>query len=57
MSSITIRDLDPSPEERPRVRAARHGQSMEAEVRQILAAALASPSDAPGPNLYRAPTG
>ncbi len=40
MSSITIRNLDPSVKERLRVRAAEHGHSMEAEVRHILASIL-----------------
>lgn len=40
MSSITIGDLDPSVKERLRVRAARHGRSMEAEALQILKNAL-----------------
>jgi len=40
MSSITIRNLDPSLKERLRVRAAEHGHSMEAEARQILRGAL-----------------
>lgn len=40
MSSITIRKLDPAVKERLRVRAAEHGHSMEAEVRDILEHAL-----------------
>jgi plasmid stability protein len=36
MSSITIRNLDESVKTRLRLRAARHGCSMEQEVRQIL---------------------
>lgn len=36
MSSITVRNLDPSVKNSLRVRAARHGWSMEQEVRQIL---------------------
>ncbi len=40
MSSITIRNLDPALKEKLRVRAAEHGRSMEAEVREILGAAL-----------------
>jgi len=43
MSSITIRKLDPAVKERLRVRAAKHGQSMEAEVRSILQRALEPP--------------
>ena len=41
MSSITVRDLDPAIKERLRVRAARHGRSMEEEVRVILRMAMA----------------
>jgi plasmid stability protein len=37
---LTVRDLDPEVKDRLRQRAARHGQSMEAEVRQILTAAV-----------------
>ena len=41
MSSITIRNLDESIKSSLRVRAARHGWSMEQEVRQILKQILA----------------
>lgn len=41
MSSITIRNLDDSLKARLRLRAARHGLSMEQEVRNILHSALA----------------
>ena len=40
MSSITIRNLDPSIKERLRIRAAEQGHSMEAEARRILQTAL-----------------
>ena len=40
MSSIVIRKLDPSVKERLRIRAARHGRSMEAEARRILQTVL-----------------
>ena len=40
---LTIRNLDPAIKERLRVRAARHGRSMEAEARAILADAVAPP--------------
>lgn len=40
MASITIRDLEPGLKERLRVRAARHGRSMEEEARVILRAAV-----------------
>jgi plasmid stability protein len=41
MTTLTISSLDPDVEERLRARAAEHGNSMEAEARQILEAALA----------------
>jgi plasmid stability protein len=44
MASITIRDLDPRLKAQLRVRAARHGRSMEEEVRVILRSAMAEPS-------------
>jgi plasmid stability protein len=40
MSSITIRNLDPAVKERLRLRAAKHGHSMEAEARGIIAAVV-----------------
>jgi len=40
MASITIRNLDDTLKERLRVRAARHGRSMEDETREILRLAL-----------------
>ena len=44
MTSITIRNLDDKLKSRLRLQAAGHGRSMEEEVRQILAAALAPPA-------------
>jgi|HubBroStandDraft_3_1064219.scaffolds.fasta_scaffold396561_2 plasmid stability protein len=41
MATITIRRLDEATKGRLRTRAARHGQSMEAEAREILRCALA----------------
>jgi plasmid stability protein len=52
MSSITIRNLDPSLKEKLRVRAAEHGHSMEAEVRRILQTALTGTARRPERNLY-----
>lgn len=46
MTSLTIRNVDDATKQRLRVRAARHGVSMEEEVRRILKAAL-SPAEAP----------
>lgn len=40
MSSVTIRNIDPQVKERLRQRAARHGRSMEAELRAIVSAAV-----------------
>jgi plasmid stability protein len=40
MAAISVRDLDDDVRERLRVRAARNGRSMEAEVREILTAAV-----------------
>lgn len=40
MAAVSIRDLDDSVRAKLRVRAARHGRSMEAEMRAILTAAV-----------------
>jgi len=40
---LTIRDLDDDLKSRLRIRAAEHGRSMEAEVREILRATLDEP--------------
>jgi antitoxin FitA len=47
MAGLTIRDLDTEMKERLRVRAARHGRSMEEEVRVILRSALAEVASSP----------
>ena len=53
VSSITIRNLDPVLKEKLRVRAAERGHSMEAEVREILRAALSRKGPpANGADLY-----
>ena len=52
MSSITIRNLDPAIKERLRIRAARHGHSMEAEASSILQSTLKEPERLPARNLY-----
>lgn len=41
MASLVVRNLDDAVKERLRLRAASHGQSMEAEAREILTAAVA----------------
>lgn len=46
MANLTIRRIDPAVKDRLRVRAARHGRSMEEEARQILGEACA-PAQAP----------
>jgi plasmid stability protein len=51
-SSITIRKLDPAVKERLRIRAARHGHSMEAEARHILQTILREPERPPVRTLY-----
>ena len=53
MATLTIRNLDAALKERLRVRAARHGHSMEAEVRDILQDTLKEPERPPPPNLYQ----
>jgi antitoxin FitA len=47
LSALSIRSLDDQVKERLRVRAARHGRSMEAEVRAILTEAVAEPDETP----------
>ncbi len=53
MAAISVRDLDETVASRMKVRAARHGRSMEAEVRAILTDAVAADS-APPFNLAQA---
>lgn len=53
MAAISVRDLDDDVAARLKVRAARHGQSMEAEIRTILHNALATDED-DRPNLAQA---
>ncbi len=48
MAAVSIRNLDERVKERLRVRAARHGRSMEAEMRAILADAVGEPEEADG---------
>jgi plasmid stability protein len=47
MASITIRNIEESVKGRLRVRAARHGRSMEEDTRQILRHALGEEPDQP----------
>jgi antitoxin FitA len=48
MAALNIRNLDETVKRRIQVRAARHGRSMEAEVREILAEAVREPTDSAG---------
>jgi plasmid stability protein len=50
MARITIRRLEDAAKERLRMRASRHGRSMEEEAREIVKIALAD-AGAPGENL------
>jgi plasmid stability protein len=54
MATLTIRNADAAVKERLRVRAARHGRSMEAELRSILSEAVEADRDQPEPNLAEA---
>src|SRR5271166_1374438 len=54
MATLTIRNVDAGVKARLRVRAARHGRSMEAEARSILSEAVAGDRDQPEPNLAEA---
>jgi plasmid stability protein len=54
MATLTIRNVEAGVKERLRVRAARHGRSMEAEARSILSEAVAGDRDQPEPNLAEA---
>jgi plasmid stability protein len=47
MATMTIRNIDDQLKARLRVRAAQHGRSMEDEARNILRAALSTPSSGP----------
>jgi plasmid stability protein len=48
MAAISIRNLDDDIKKRLRIRAARHGRSMESEIRAILAQAVNQPEPAEG---------
>lgn len=48
MAALTVRNLDDDVKERLRVRAARHGRSMESEVRAILLEAVNRPDQPAG---------
>ena len=48
MSAVSIRNLDDRVKDRLRIRAARHGRSMEAEMRAILTEAVSERADDSG---------
>lgn len=48
VSAVSIRNLDERVKERIRLRAARHGRSMEAEMRAILTDAVSEPEEERG---------
>jgi plasmid stability protein len=48
MAAVSIRNLDEEVKRRLRVRAARHGRSMESEIRAILTEAVSEPSESEG---------
>lgn len=48
LAAISIRNLDDQVKERLRIKAARHGRSMEAEIRAILVEAVREPPNADG---------
>jgi plasmid stability protein len=48
MAALSIRNLDETVKRRLQLRAARHGRSMEAEVRAILVDAVREPEDSAG---------
>lgn len=54
MATLTIRNVASELKEELRVRAARHGRSMEAELRHILKDALGRDRHPPEPNLAEA---
>ena len=55
MAALSIRDLDDSVKEKLRLRAARHGRSMEAEIRLILTEATTE-EERPRTDLFSALT-
>lgn len=54
MAAVSIRDLDDAVKEKLRIRASRHGRSMEAEIRAILTSAVTE--EAPQADLFSALT-
>jgi plasmid stability protein len=48
LAAISVRNLDDHVKERLRIRAARHGRSMESEIRASLVETVREPNDADG---------
>jgi plasmid stability protein len=48
LTAVSVRNLDERVKERLRIRAARHGRSMEAEIRAILTDAVSGPGESAG---------
>ena len=48
IAAVSIRNLDDRVRERLRIRAAAHGRSMEAEIREILVEAVSEPDESRG---------
>jgi antitoxin FitA len=48
VAALNIRNLDEAVKRRLQIRAARHGRSMEAEAREIIAEAVREPADSAG---------
>ncbi len=48
LAAISVRNVDDHVKERLRIRAARHGRSMESEIRAILVEAVREPNDSKG---------
>ena len=48
MATLNIRNLDEAVKRRLQIRAARHGRSMEAKAREVLAEAVREPADSFG---------
>ncbi|MGH4019901.1 MAG: FitA-like ribbon-helix-helix domain-containing protein [Pseudonocardiaceae bacterium] len=48
MAAVSIRNLDEEVKQRLRLRAARHGRSMESEIRAILVEAVSEPKGSEG---------
>ena len=54
MATLTVRNIDPEVQRRLRVRAAEHGRSMEAELREIIKEAVGAKPETEEVNLAEA---